>query len=326
MAPNKREATPDDDDAKKPASITREHKTGDQKPSRLKKGKSDQVKKAVTPEASNKIRRVVIKPKNVARKPVRTDDDEITTREEKGNKKLRIVINAKGVAKKPIRVAGKRKKGDDEDEVEIVADDRKPRSVKKTKNGDKDEEVRIVGVANEQPRLPHMRPHCTQHRFDETAIANGRFPEATLDTNKLSCDLCYCYMCDCPAKDCPSWNIGPSCGITGNHCCATDKNPLHVRLRGAKRGGLEQATAQLQRENTQRRRDEQASNPPRRVYAQRRRREQARSRGRSEESAEEEAIRQIERMLNGPPHMLSMMFLASMMMPRRRQRRRRRNT
>lgn len=94
----------------------------------------------------------------------------------------------------------------DDDEVEIVDPPPPKASPVKTAGCASDaDDVELVGTVNEV-KLPHMRPHCTEHPFEsgEDTVSNSRV-----------CDLCYCYVCDVPAnKDCKEWL---------SHCNATDK-------------------------------------------------------------------------------------------------------
>ena len=67
----------------------------------------------------------------------------------------------------------------------------------------RDTDIELVGTVNEQ-KLPHMRPHCLEERFD-----------ANSSTKSMKyCSLCYCYVCDIPAQDCQNWT---------SHCMATDR-------------------------------------------------------------------------------------------------------
>ena len=85
-----------------------------------------------------------------------------------------------------------------------------------------DDDVEVVGAKNEV-RLPHMRQHCTQFKFDPTpSTVQQQYQQSTLDTNSKSCDLCYCYVCDCPVKECKSWCSDSSTFRSANHCCASD--------------------------------------------------------------------------------------------------------
>lgn len=98
---------------------------------------------------------------------------------------------------------------------------------------DTNDDVEIVGAKNEL-KLPHMRQHCTACPFDKTGFnLTGTYPLKTIQTNALTCDLCYCYVCDCPVKDCKSWSskLEATTGNTlfsrdSNHCCATEDLPF----------------------------------------------------------------------------------------------------
>ena len=58
--------------------------------------------------------------------------------------------------------------------------------------------------------LPHMRQHCTKHRFKRKLYHDMS------DKNIQSCDKCICYVCDVSVKDCKHWSF---------HCNAEDKGP-----------------------------------------------------------------------------------------------------
>lgn len=98
---------------------------------------------------------------------------------------------------------------DDDDEVEIVEPPPKVTPVNSDRGGasrDDEDDIQVTGTVNAM-RLPHMRPHCTEHPFDANNAAS----------NSETCDLCYCYICDAPVKDCKEWSL---------HCNATDKGPM----------------------------------------------------------------------------------------------------
>ena len=100
-----------------------------------------------------------------------------------------------------------------DDEVEIV-DPPPPKMPIKTERTSAGGDVEIVGTVNEV-KLPHMRPHCTEHPF-----------QSGDDSNIQACDLCFCFVCDVPYNECKEWR---------SHCDATDKGPRAYHWKSLRR-------------------------------------------------------------------------------------------
>ena len=68
----------------------------------------------------------------------------------------------------------------------------------KSLTNNEDDEIEIMGTKNALS-LPHMRAHCTEHKF-----------VSVLDSNKYNvtcCSMCYCFVCDTPVKECSQWSL-----------------------------------------------------------------------------------------------------------------------
>jgi hypothetical protein len=88
-------------------------------------------------------------------------------------------------------------------------------------SGTNDDDIVLVGSANVQ-KLPHLRQHCPEHKFDDSRPTTGSYSFVTIISNEEHCDMCYCFACDCLAKDCNRWRDDVSNHTYSNHCCAFD--------------------------------------------------------------------------------------------------------
>lgn len=90
----------------------------------------------------------------------------------------------------------------------------------------------IIAVGDSIVRLPHMRQHCTVHKF-----LSSKPTQDSHDANSKHCDLCYCFVCDVPVSECKKWISGNMFAVQ-DHCHATDKGPLaffYKKLRDSKK-------------------------------------------------------------------------------------------
>lgn len=128
-----------------------------------------------------------------------------------------------------------------DDDIEIVEPTETPMVpvARLPSNTSNDDDIEVVGAVNEV-RLPHMRQHCTQFKFDPTPavmLFGKGYRKETLEANYQSCELCYCYACDCLVKECTSWQLASSTDSASNHCCASDADYMWVRRRSAIKDG-----------------------------------------------------------------------------------------
>ena len=114
-----------------------------------------------------------------------------------------------------------------------------------------EEEVEAVGVVN-SIRLPHMRQHCTEHRFvqdvmhkqsmkSKSAAVRAEIKDG-MDSNRRHCDLCYCFVCDILAGECEHW-VGTKPN-NNDHCLASDQGAdthLWKRMREQKKSPAKSA-------------------------------------------------------------------------------------
>ncbi|CAB9523044.1 regulator of chromatin subfamily A member 3-like 1 [Seminavis robusta] len=117
-------------------------------------------------------------------------------------------------------------KGSGSGEVEVVAPVTPkivPAKQSSSEEND-DNDVVLVGAANIQ-KLPHLRQHCPEHKFDSATPKWSDYffySRDTINVNEQHCDMCYCFACDCLVKDCCAWTHAVSSDMEGNHCCAND--------------------------------------------------------------------------------------------------------
>jgi len=110
-------------------------------------------------------------------------------------------------------------------EVEIIDSTKRSATFTSVSGNYDDADVQMVGVVNEV-KLPHMRQHCTKHKF---------VPNSTISNSKF-CNLCYCFVCDVPAKECKHWYEDESSSESSPwHCNANDKDRQWVQRRSQKK-------------------------------------------------------------------------------------------
>lgn len=136
--------------------------------------------------------------------------DLLSDHEEEGNNVTKFVnppaaddANRTKVCRKKIKIEGATStatpraatttSGDDVEVVSPAAPELVP-----TNASAADEDVVLVGAINEQ-KLPHLREHCPEHKFDKngyywcSTTRRNLYRREALATNVACCDLCYCY-------------------------------------------------------------------------------------------------------------------------------------
>jgi hypothetical protein len=207
-------------------------------------GKSEEVQENLNPGKRArrfKVEGRAVTPASVQVEGIGGKSEEVEANPEPGKRARRFKVEGRAVTPASVQV-------EDVEVAEPIKNAMVPVAQKPTAS---DEDVVVVGAAN-QLRLPHMRQHCTEFKFDPTpADITGRYNQATLVANSKACDLCYCYVCDLPVKDCTRWHSSPTRGIrrrSGHHCCANDKNTKWVARRARskdKSANIDVASRQL---------------------------------------------------------------------------------